>query len=852
MKRAIKQKIFTILVLTTLFLGTTYAQNNGTIRGTILDNDTEEKFPFATISLSMNEEILPVGTVTDNNGIFKLSGLQHGTYSVFVSFIGYKTDTIHDVVLSNQNPTVNLGNLTIASINIALDEVQVSGMANTVSTKIDRKTYRAQDFSTARGGTAVDVLNKLPAISVSPDGEVSVRGTTDFMVYLNGKPTQMEASMLLAQIAGDAIQSIDVISVPTAKYDAQGKGGIINITTKTNGVEGFSVSANGKYGASPWGNKTDKYDGYKLNDDRYGGGINMMYGKDKLTLYGGFNYDYKNVNGARTGDARVWDEEVNAYKHMVAAGERPEWYEYYSANAGFDFKFSEATQLSASYFYGNRTEGRSAFYVYNNFYGDKDKNPIAGVAVNNEWIYNPNTDSRYGKFHTGNIDLKNKLGNGANLDFSVLYEHSSLSRNLDNFNYGYNPSTDRVGVVTDHFNQSDDTPLDAYRLGIDYSKELDNGNTIGIGLQPQYFRIDGAFSYDTLDVTSGNMLDYTDLENAIDLKRGIYAGYIDYSGSLGKLKYMAGLRLEYTDQTMEIANPDYFTIFDRETVSTYDVKKLDWFPTLHATYPLGESSKVSLAASRRISRPPIKNMAPFLYRRHLEVYEVGDPSLDPEYINNVELGLEQNIGRHKLNLTGFYRAVDNAIFRVNTTYQDEVVLIRSYTNSGNSTSLGLELNANLVAGNFAKFFMGGSLYNYHIKGDIFGYKEDNSSTNWSLKGNANFTLTKALRFTADFDMKSATVTAQGKNDMFYMANTALDYSPAKLKNWNFSIRVLDMLDSNIQGLDTKAFNASGREIFYQETEYLRTGPIAELSVSYAFKNGKSKSKAKKTYGDSEF
>ena len=846
------QRLFSFIALIILFVGTSMAQKNGSIQGVVKDKNSGEKFPFANVSLIQNEELLPVGTVTDDNGEFKISGLKPGNYNVVLSFIGYETDTIENVVLSKKNPKANLGYLTIQSTNVAIDEVEVSAMSNTVSTKIDRKTYRAEDFSTARGGTGVDVLNKLPAVSVSPDGEVSVRGTTDFMVYLNGKPTQMEPSMLLAQISGEVIQSIDVITVPTAKYDAQGKGGIINITTKTNGVQGLSVSANGKLGGSPWANKTDKYDGYNLRDDRYGGGVNLMYGKENLTLFGGFNYNYKNVNGARTGDARVLDESINAYKHMVAGGERPEWYEYYSANAGVDYKFSDATQLSASYFYANRTEGRSAFYVYNNFYGDKYKNPINGIPVNEEWVYNPNTDNRYGEFHTGNIDFKYKLNNGGELSTSFLYEHSSLSRNLDNYNYNFDVPRDMVGEVTDHYNQSDDTPLDAYRFSIDYSKELTNGDAIGFGLQPQYFQIDGEFSYDTLDVVNGNLLDYTDLENAIDLKRGIYAAYFDYSGSFDKLKYMIGLRMEYTNQEMKIANPDYFTIFDRETKSTYEVKQMDWFPTLHATYPVSKSSKLSLAASRRISRPPIKNMSPFLYRRHLEVYVVGDPALDPEYINNVELGLERKIGKHKINITGFYRGVDNAIFRVNTTYQEEVVLIRSYTNSGNSTSLGLELNANLVAGNVAKFFVGGSLYNYHIKGDIFGYKEDNNSTNWSLKGNANFLLTKGLKFTADFDLKSATVTAQGENDIFYLAHTALDYSPAQLKNWNFSFRVLDILDSNIKGLDTRAYNAQGNEIFYQETEYDRTGPIAELSISYSFRNGKSKRKQKKTYGDSEF
>jgi len=434
-----------------------------------------------------------------------------------------------------------------------------------------------------------------------------------------------------------------------------------------------------------------------------------------------------------------------------------------------------------------------------------------------------------------------------------LYEHSSLSRELDNYNYEYIPENDGVGDILEHYNQADNTPLNGYRFSLDYSKEFDNGHTLGIGIQPQYFRIAGDFSYDTLDIETGELLSYTELENGIDLTRGIYAGYIDYSGSWDRFEFMAGLRLEYTDQEMKIDNPDYFTIFDRPTRSTYLVQQLDWFPTLHASFKPGEATSFNLAASRRISRPPIKNMAPFLYRRHFEVYVVGDPALMPEYINAVELGIERKFGKQKINLTGFYLGVDNAIFRVNTVYQEEMVLIRSYTNSGNSRSLGAELNADFEAGSKAKFFLGGSLYNYRIQGDIFGYQEDNSSTNWSLKGNANIMLSKQLKFTADFDLISATVTAQGTNEMFYFANAALGYTPAKLEKWSFALRVLDIFNSNVKGLDTRAFDSSGRQIFFQETVYTRTGPIAEIGISYAFNsNGKSGKKAESSFGKNEF
>lgn len=842
-----------LLVIMVLTIVTVQAQKKGTISGIITDVETAETIPFTTIALMQKNVFLAQGGSSNFEGVFKIDNLKFGIYDVVVSFLGYATDTIKQVELSSKISTINLGMIKLAPLSEALEEVEVRAIKRTVVSKIDRKTYRVDDFETAKGGTAVDVLNKLPSVSVSADGQVAVRGTNDFIVYLNGKPTQLDPSMLLGQISSNAMVSVDVITVPSSKFDAQGKGGIINITTKSAGVEGLSVSVNGNVGGAPWGHKTDTYSGYDMTDNRYGGGINLMYGKDKLVYYGGFSYNYKNVNGKRTGDARILDETNGSYKHMVADGERPEWYESYSANAGLDYKISEDTQLTTAYMYGNRTEGRSAFYIYNNFFGDKDKNPIDGIPVNDEWIYNPNTDNRYGIFHTFNIDLKHTIDAMTEISTSFSYEHSNLSRELDNLNYEYNPITDAVGDVQLHYNQTDETPLDGYRFTFDYAKEYDNGHVLEMGIQPQYFDIDGDFNYQQLNLDNDQFENDIALENGIDLTRGIYAGYIDYSGNSGKLKYIAGLRLEYTDQVMEVDNPDYFTIFNGPREDTFKVQQLDWFPTLHMDYELGATSNLKLAASRRISRPPIKNMAPFLYRRHLEVFVVGDPNLEPEYINNIELGYDKDLGKQKINLTGFYRGVENAIFRVNTIYQEELVLIRSYTNSGNSKSLGVELNANLVAGEYMTFFIGGSLYNYRLKADVFGYKEDNSSTNWSLKGNANFAVTKQLKFTTDFDIKSATVTAQGENDLFYMANVALNFTPKKSKNLSFSMRGLDILSFNNTGLDTRAFNSSGQEIFYQETEYLRIGPIVEFGVSYAFnKKKKQAKKAESSFGTKEF
>ena len=835
-----------------VFINAANAQK-GAISGEIIDERSKEKVPFASIALFQEDfSNAAKGVVSDENGKFKIDKIPYGNYNMIISFMGYNADTLGSISLNQQNSEVNLGMLSLEQAVIKLESVEIQGLSRTVSTELDRRKYNAGDFETAKGGTAADLLNKLPSVSVGPDGNIAIRGTTQFMVYLNGKPTQLEPSVLLAQLSADAIENIEVITVPTAKYDAQGTGGIINVVTKRTGIEGLSIFANALVGGAPWGNLEDQLSGYQMNDLRYGGGLNYVYVKNKLTFYGGYYYNKKNVNGDRVGDARILQED-GSYYHMVASGERPEWYENYTANYGIDYRFSEKSVLSAAYYYGRRTEGRSAFYVYNNFYGDIDKNPIDGIAVDDSWIYNPNTDTRYGSFHSANIDYKVKLNESSSLSTSFLYENSSLSRKLDNKDYAYDKPTETIGELQRHFRQEDDTPLEGFRISLDYEKILDNGHALSLGLQPQLLNHEGTFSYDTFNVEQDEWGDYTDLDNSIDLYRGVYAGYADYSGESENFEFSLGLRLEYTDQTMDMSNPNYFNIFDRPAESRYEVNQLDWFPSLHLDWTLSDYDGLILAASRRINRPPTKNMSPFLYRRHYEVYAVGDPALEPEYISNLELTYIKDIGNQNLALTGFYRGTDNAVFRVNTVYPEENVLIRSYTNAGNTKSLGAELNANFVMGSKIKMFLGGSLYNYQVKGDIFGYQENNRSTNWSLKGNFNWLAAEGLKFTADFDFKSATVTAQGENELFYVANLAINYSPKKLAGLSFALRGLDLLASNVQALNTRVFDSEGTQIFYQEVQYNRYGPIVELGVNYSLNMfGKARKKSNSTFGDEQF
>lgn len=841
-----------LLVLGILLMSFFVKSQNYTLSGSVKDAASGDPLPYASITLlNINSDQIKGGAVSDRNGNFKLKASDKSN-SIIVSFIGYSSDTILFDSGNMKDHSIDLGQIKLLPVSLKMNEITIESTVRTSVEKIDRIIYHSKDFETAKGGSATDLLNKLPSVAVSPDGEISVRGTTDFMVYVNGKPTQTDVSIVLSQLSADQIVDIEIITIPSAKYDSQGKGGIINITTKSNTSEGLLAVASLTGGGAPWGDIVDEISSYHLNDYRTSGNLSLSYGKGKLGVFANGSLGKRNVNGNRFGDARILSPVDGSYRHMTAQGNRPEWYSFYTTELGFDYRINPKSMLRLGLLHGAQIEGRSAFYVYNVFNADEFKQPISGVATDDQWIYNPNTDNRYGKFNTFEINYSTRLGESSSITASGQYEVSRLNRGLDNENYFYYRDIEEVGPLDLHYTQIDSTPLTSLRLSIEYDKKLGNGNSISIGIQPQILNISGSFSYDTLGVNLNQWGDYLDLENRIDLNRDIYAGYINYNGTYRKLSFNAGVRVEYTDQKLNIDNPDYFTIFQRQSKSGFFLTKLDLFPTLHAMYDIDETTKLKFAASRRINRPPVKNMAPFLYRRHFEVYVVGDPDLKPEYINVLELTAIKNIGKLGLSLTGFYRNTENAIFRVNTVYYQEGVLIRSYTNSGSTTAIGAELSSNIDIGSKAKFFVSGSLYNYKVNGEIFGYNEDNTSLNWNVKSNMNIRLYKGLSFTSDFNIKSATVTAQGQNDLFYSLNSALGFQPENRKAWNFSVKVLDILGSNIQGLDTRAFNSDAEQVFFQETTYYRNGPIAELTVVYKLNAVEIKKKNNSSVGKEEF
>jgi outer membrane receptor protein involved in Fe transport len=552
----------------------------------------------------------------------------------------------------------------------------------------------------------------------------------------------------------------------------------------------------------------------------------------------------------------------NTWYILDGTGARPKWDQSLYTNIGADFQLNENSELSANYQYSERHTGRAAHYKYNTFFSNSiDGPPITGTLYE---LYNPNDIHRKGSFQNFSLDYRLRPEENSLFTASFLYEKSTLDQTIANKEFPYTGEqlyydyySDEPGNPVFHSFQSDATPFDAYRFSFNYQKQFDNGNSLELGAISQNVRLEGIYEYDTVNTNTGNFEGYDYFNNTIDLKRDVYAAFAEYRGTSDRFSYILGLRIEYLNQQMDVSSTRYFeevySVFGeigRDFNETrFEQNKFDIFPSIHLRYQPDDLNTFTLAASHRINRPPAKDMAPFLYRRHQEIFEMGDPLLEPEYSWNADLSFNRQLGAHTLMLTGFVRSATNAIYRVNRLDYDLAniggVLLRSYTNAGNQLAAGGELGFNFFFFNRVKWFVGGSLYQFSVESNetLFGDQSESSSLNWDAKTNLTWEIIDPLELTLDYSYKSESVTPQGEDVEFQMMNIALNFSPKKIKGWSFYTKMLDVIGTNQSGGYTGA-TAGQTDLFRRYWIYDYEGQIVEVGATFTFNQRREKEKQK--------
>ena len=600
----------------------------GKISGTIIDSVTKKPVQYASVALYYSSGTAPInGVLTDEKGSFKLYNIKPGSYKVTITFVGgYLTKTVNPIVTSLSKPDNNIGNISISPDNRQLAEVQVVGQKALIENHIDKLVYNAEKDLTAAGGNAADVLQKVPMVAVDINGNVSIRGDQNVKVLINGRPSGITTTSLsdaLKAIPADQIKTIEVITSPSAKYDAEGSAGIINIVTKSKNISGISGSVSGGIGT-------------KQNN----GNINFNYNKNR------FNFS-ANLSGNLT-----WPQTTPTdFMQTTQRGDTTDFSHYKSTsnvkrhalmgsfNVGYQFNnyntLSSDFRLNGGGFHIKGTQDDNLSETIGN------KAPI-GVAYTGA-SQSDNTLSGF----DWDIDYDHKFKKeGEDLDFSAQWSHSII-----NTNYLYNYTA--INPDQKGFNNGTNNE---YTLQLDYTLPVSKLFKIEAGGKSIFRRLGSDYSNFNLDNTTGDYVYDNINSNFYSYDQDVYAGYTVLTLTLPKnYSILAGGRFEDTQIDGTPNNTAQADLLPFH--SSYNV----FIPSLTIQKALNPSNTLKLSYSKRITRPSLTFLNPFLNTSRIQAETQGNPALSPEISQTIELNINSFIKTSLVNFSVYYKHTSDHI-----------------------------------------------------------------------------------------------------------------------------------------------------------------------------------------------
>lgn len=804
-----------------------YPQNS--ISGRILDATNNEPLEYASVALySVTDSLLVTGGITNPGGNFRIGNVKSGSYYIEAHFLGYEGAVVDSFYL-RRGHDLALEPIRLIPARRLVDEINVTGNRINTMNKVDKQTYRAEQFESAKGGSATDVLKNMPSVAVNGQGVITVRGSSGFLVLIDGKPVVTDAQTALNQLPANAVNNIELITSPSAKYDPDGKAGIINITTKKGTTNGSGVIVNANYGLP---STTDF--GNERTSQRFGGDISFNYQKDKWDISLGGNYTRNDLNGYRVGMVWIENPANNTINYFPSEGERSFNRYNYAVRAGIQFKADERNIFSVGIFTGKRYQERDANLFYNN--SQWALNPS---QINYELqYYNANKQIKQGTFTLGDFSYTRKFSDNSSLNASFLYEYDDLYGTTHNRNLT-EPGGENIQYVQNPYQK----PINGYRFKLDYSRNIGSGK-LESGYQFRNDSQDGVFDY-SITPENNNQPDIERFSGTAVSENLIHSAYSQYSGSAEKLEYIVGLRYEYSKRTVDLSFESDLHVLELS----------NFFPSVNVLYKISPGLQFKAGFSRRIQRSTNNQLNPIPEREHSETLEVGDPDLQPEFINLGEIGLTKMFnGGSSVFLTAYIQDSKNPVQRVNNIYAD-TILNRVYTNIEKGRLTGAELGADLHLAKWWDFYFGSNVFYQSYKGSLVILDAppvdiDNSGWAYSINGNTTFYLSQTLSLQGNVNYLSKRPTAQGEDSRYLIPNLSikknfLDNRLALSVQWqNID---LGMEQSHRQRISTWG------EHFYTTTNYIYETDFVVLNINYNFnwKNGKLKLPSSE-FGEKEF
>lgn len=782
-----------ILILTaTLTYDLSYGQN-GSITGTVIDYKTNIPLEAAAVSLiSGKDSVILNGTETGPDGKFVFKDLTSGKYGIRVSLVGFSKAYVSGINVGKDNSVIILDPLKLKSGETSTEEINVEAERSAIEFKEDKKIFNVEQGMNVQGGSAIDVLKNIPSVSVDADGNISLRGNENVKILVDGKPFGLNnaenRNSVLDQIPSNLIESIELVTNPSAKYAAENSAGIINIKLKKS--DGLGYNGNLLLNAG--------------SKDKYNGSLNLNFRKDQVNFFG--SYDYRLQNNYIEGENSREIYSQNSLFTQSAEGTARNTGHF--VKGGFDYNINKNNTLSYLLNYNNRERKRKDNSVTETF------NTSTGMLENQSTlITNDNADG-----YTLDMSLNYNLlfkNPGQSLSSEAVYtryKDNSLNNTTENIIYPESINPLLENRYTDDVN-------DEGNFSVDYINPFSKDSKLETGLKIILRGNDKNYRVEDYDYNSGIYINDSTQTNDYTYNEDIYALYGSYDMKIDKFGFNIGLRAEQTDTKGDLKNTNQIT------KSSY----FDLFPSLNLTQKIDETQELALSYSRRINRPTVQMLNPFVTAFDPYNYFSGNPDLKPEYVNSLELSYLKYFETLTINPSIFYTHKKDQLSRTREILDSNIALL-TFDNYGNTENYGAELVLNAKPLEFLNLNGSVSYYKNVIDATNLDSAYKNENYTWNGRISANMYLPMFADLGITYFYSGRNVFAQGVLEPFQSMDVSLkrDFFDKRV---TIGMRVSDVF--NTLKFDVKLNNTQN----FQETFYRKRDSRAlYFNLTYRFGN----------------
>ena len=747
-------RIFFGLLLLLLFQNT-YSQQKSTIKGKIIDAQSKSFLGFASVKVFQNQKMI-TGNVTNEKGEFEFN-LLIGKYTIETEFIGYKKYISKEIDLVSTE--VNLGEIPLSTSDKSLDELVVQGEKSTMELSLDKRVFNVGKDLANAGGSAQDILINIPSVSVDPDGAVKLRGSTNVRILIDGKPSGMvsfKGGAGLRQLQASMIERVEVITNPSARYEAEGQAGIINIILKKDSRQGFNGS----------------FEIITGNPINYGVGVNINYRHKKVNFFVNYGLAYR------------WNPYKGDTYQEVYAGDTTKILKQDNSGdvSGFDnnirggleYYFSEKSVLTASYLFSRAGGIRYTKNVYNDYLKSVN-NPIGSITrIQDEVEKEPM--SEYVLSYKRSFQKK---GHELNAQFRFL-DH------FENSDQVFTQTAELPSGEVDTKNTLIQTSINdefekQYLFQLDYVHPFSKEGKIELGARTSLR--DMVNDYVVNDKIGNTEIPIEWLDNYFIYDENISAAYGIVSNKLKKFGYQVGLRQEFTNVSTTL----------QKTNEINPRKYSNLFPSMHFSYALNKENSVQLSYSKRIRRPVYNDLSPFMTLSDSRNFFSGNPNLNPEFSDVFEIGNLTNFERGSLTSSIFYRNTEDLIFGIRRVNSDGFSTSMP-ENLKSEKAYGLDFTGNYKIAKWWKLDLNFNLFHANIDGSNIDKQYVAETNSWFARQTSRFTLPNGFDMQLRFNYEAAQKTAQGSRKPIYF----FDYSLKKdiwKKKGSINFSVLDVFNT---------------------------------------------------------